>query len=70
MVVLPTLNEDDLKDIGVISFGIRRKIAVLVKQLVQPTVEPSVCHPLSNCSQYVVIDSASLYNIQLLGWIR
>lgn len=49
MVVLPTLSEDDLKDIGVVSFGTRRKITVLVKKLNQPLVEPSaslVCFPL------------------------
>lgn len=33
MAILPTLTENDLQTIGVISFGARRKLSLLVKQL-------------------------------------
>ena len=40
MVVLPTLTESDLQNIGIASFGIRRKITVIVKNLQQPCEKP------------------------------
>ena len=33
MLVLPTVTESDLQEIGVSSFGVRRKIVVLAKRL-------------------------------------
>lgn len=40
MIVLPTLTESDLLTIGVVSFGARRKLSLLVKEI-QTIKQPS-----------------------------
>jgi hypothetical protein len=57
MIVLPTITESDLQEIGVVSFGVRRKIVVLAKRLSEkcqtaeikenPAIVPEACETIN-----------------------